>query len=199
MASQSRGRPGWLHVGALEDRVRRAWDPGAFPPAETLLAIMTLSAVPRVLGDRLADHLHGGIIVGPGSVPDLPGFEHLRGTSLPVQQGWWDRSAGVYDPARRAIGVGSVPSPSAGVAAHELGHALDDMDGMPSQSPFWMGLHARSARWLAPPYRETVTELYAEAFACVLVRRARRLIQLFDDEHTARLAYTWFASRYGIG
>ncbi|MFI6743233.1 hypothetical protein ACIBI9_61020 [Nonomuraea sp. NPDC050451] len=199
MASQSRGRPGWLHVGALEERVHRAWDPGTFPPAETLLAIMTLSAVPRALGARLAAHLDGGIVVGPGAVPDLPGFEHLRGIPLPVQQGGWERSAGVYDPTRRRIGVGSVPSPSVSVAGHEVGHAADDMDGMPSHAPFWTALHAASAERLAPPYREAVTELYAEAFACVLVRRARRLIQLFGDEHAAQQAYTWFAGRYGLG
>ncbi|MEV4573787.1 hypothetical protein AB0K16_11030 [Nonomuraea jabiensis] len=199
MASQSRGRPGWLHVGALEDRVHRAWGPGTFPPAETLLAIMTLSAVPRALGTRLAAHLNGGIVVGPGAVPDLPGFEHLRGIPLPVQQGGWERSAGVYDPRRRMIGVGSVPSPSASVAGHELGHAADDMDGMPSRTAFWTALHAASADRLAPPYRAAVTELYAEAFACVLVRRARRLIQLFGDEQAAQQAYAWFAGRYGIG
>ncbi|MEV1175473.1 hypothetical protein [Nonomuraea sp. NPDC049784] len=160
---------------------------------------MTLSAVPHALGTRLAAHLHGGIIVGPGAVPDLSGFEHLRGIPLPVQQGGWERSAGVYDPTRRAIGVGSVPSPSVSVAGHELGHATDDMDHMPSQGPFWTSLHAMSAERLAPLYRETVTELFAEAFACVLIRRARRLIQLFGDEHAAQQAYTWFAGRYGIG
>ncbi|MEV1005060.1 hypothetical protein [Nonomuraea sp. NPDC050202] len=160
---------------------------------------MTLAAVPRALGTRLATHLDGGIVVGPGAVPDLPGFEQLRGVPLPVQQGGWERSAGVYDPTRRAIGVGSVPSPSVSVAGHELGHATDDLDGMPSQGPFWTALHAASAGRLAPPYRDMVTELYAEAFACVLVRRARRLINLLADEHTAQQAYTWLAERYGIG
>ncbi|MEV5503552.1 hypothetical protein AB0M50_49925, partial [Nonomuraea fuscirosea] len=42
-------------------------------------------------------------------------------------------------------------------------------------------------------------ELFAEAFACVLTRRARRLIGLFGDEHAAQQAYTWLAGRYGIG
>ncbi|MFB4278395.1 MULTISPECIES: hypothetical protein [unclassified Nonomuraea] len=160
---------------------------------------MTLSAVPRALGTRLAAHLDGGIVVGPGAVPDLPGFERLRGVPLPAQQGGWERSAGVYDPTWRAIGVGSVPSPSASVAGHELGHATDDMDGMPSQGPFWTALHASCAERLDPPYRAMVTELYAEAFACVLVRRARRLIHLFADEHAAQQAYTWFTGQYGIG
>ncbi|MED7931690.1 hypothetical protein SMD20_46245 [Nonomuraea sp. LP-02] len=199
VASQSRGRPGWLHVGALEDRLTRAWEAGAFPPAEVLLAIMTLSAVPRALGTRLAAHLDGGIVVGPGAVPDLPGFEALRGVPLPVQQGDWERSAGVYDPVRRRVGVGSVPSPSVSVAGHELGHATDHLDGMPSRGAFWSRLHALRAPHLAPPYRQDAAELYAEAFACVLVRRARRLIDLFGDEDAARHAYLWFSGRYGIG
>ncbi|MEW9552648.1 hypothetical protein [Nonomuraea sp. NPDC050783] len=200
MSSQSRGRPGWLHVGALEHRLHRAWDPGTFPPAEILLSIMTLSAIPRALGTRLAAHLAGGIVVGPGAVPDLPGFEELRGVPLPLQQGAWERSAGVYDPNRRRIGVGSVPSPSVSVAGHEIGHATDHLDAMPSRGPFWRRLHAAHAPGLAPPYRHDPGELFAEAFACTLVRRARRLIRLFGgDEHAAQQAYTWLAGRYQIG
>ncbi|MEV4113395.1 hypothetical protein [Nonomuraea sp. NPDC049695] len=200
MASHSRGRPGWLHVGALEERVHRVWDARTFPPAESLLAIMTLAAVPQALGRRLAAHLDGGIIVGPGSVPDLPGFEGLRGVPLPVQQGGWERSAGVYDPSRRTIGIGSVPSPSVSVAGHELGHATDHLDDLPSDGPFWTALHAANAQRLAPPFRQMRKELYAEAFACVLVRRARRLIQLFGgDEQAARETYLWLSGRYGIG
>jgi hypothetical protein len=163
------------------------------------LAIMTLSAVPRALGARLAAHLEGGVVVGPGAVPDLPGFETLRGVELPVQQGGWERSAGIYDPNQRRIGVGSVPSPSVSVAGHELGHAADHMEGLQSRGEFWSRLHSSRAPHLAPPYGQDVAELYAEAFACVLIRRARRLIQLFGDEDAARHAYLWFSGRYGIG
>ncbi|NBE98078.1 hypothetical protein FE391_41020 [Nonomuraea sp. KC401] len=199
MAGQSRGRPGWLHVGALERRLTRAWQPGTFPPAESLLAVMTLSAVPRALGVRLAAHLDGGIVVGPGAVPDLPGFEALRGVALPFQQGRWERSAGVYDPGRRRVGVGSVPSPSVSVAGHELGHATDHLEGLPSRGAFWAHLHASRAPQLPPPFREDPAELYAEAFACVLTGRARRLIRLFGDEHAAQRAYLWISGRYGLG
>ncbi|WP_219507948.1 hypothetical protein [Nonomuraea ceibae] len=187
-------------MGALEERLHRAWDAGTFPPAEVLLTIMTLSAVPRALGTRLAAHLEGGIVVGPGAVPDLLGFEAMRGIQLPLQQGSWERSAGVYDPARRMIGVGSVPSPSVSVAGHELGHATDHLEGLPSRSAFWAGIHAQNALRLAPPYRQDVAELFAETFACVLIRRARRLIQLYgNDERPAQQAYIWMAGRYGIG
>ncbi|MFC4011207.1 hypothetical protein ACFOY2_28550 [Nonomuraea purpurea] len=199
MASQSRGRPGWLHVGALEPRLTRAWDPFAFPPAETLLAIMTLAAVPPMLGRRLAAHLSGGVVIGPGAVPDLPGFEPLRGIRLPVQEGSWERSAGVYDPVRRRIGVGSVPSPSVSVCGHELAHAVDHLDDKPSHSEFWIVLHALRAPYLPPPYRQDVAELFAECFACVLTRRASPLIRLLGDERVAQRAYTWLAGRYGIG
>lgn len=200
MASHSRGRPGWLHVGPLEERLTRAWDPGTFPPAEALLSIMTLAAVPNALARQLAAHLTGGIVIGPGSVPDLPGFGSLRDIPLPVQEGSWERSAGIYDPERRRIGVGSVPSPSVSVCGHELAHAVDHMDGLPSRSEFWIILHALRAPHLAPPYRQDVTELFAESFACVLTRRARQLIRLLgDDEHAARQVYQWLAQRYGLG
>ncbi|MEV4066121.1 hypothetical protein [Nonomuraea dietziae] len=134
---------------------------------------MTLATVPRALASRLAAHLTDGITVGPGAVPDLPGYEGLRNLSLPVQEGTWERSAGVYDPARRRIGVGSVPSASVSVAAHELAHALDDLEARPSHSTFWITLHALRAADLAPPFQQDVSELFAEAFACVLTRRAR--------------------------
>ncbi|MFD9950068.1 hypothetical protein ACFWYW_56100 [Nonomuraea sp. NPDC059023] len=199
MADHSRGRPGWLHVGPLEGRLTRAWEPGVFPPAESLLAIMTIAAVPRRLATQLAAHLSGGIVVGPGAVPDLPGFTYLREVELPLQAGTWEVSAGVYDPARRAIGVGSVPSPSVSVAAHELGHAVDDMDDRASQETFWLALHARRAAHLAPPYRQDVAELFAECFACLLTRRARRLIQLLGEESAAQQVYAWLSGRYGIG
>ncbi|MER7499471.1 hypothetical protein AB0L05_16320 [Nonomuraea pusilla] len=194
----SRGRPGWLHVGALEIRLTRAWRPGTFPPSESLLAVMTLAAVPRPLGARLAGHLSGGLVVGPGAVPDLPGFEKLREVPLPLQEGTWERSAGVYDPALRRIGVGSVPSPSASVCGHELGHAVDDLDGRPSASRWWLLLHASCRRHLAPPYRQEVAELFAESFACVLTRRAGRLIRLLGDEHAAQQVYQWMATTYGM-
>src|SRR5690606_12360361 len=69
---RSRGWPGWLHVWVLEHRLTRMWEPGTLPPPESLVAVMTLAAVPRALGARLAEHLDGGLVVGPGSVPDLP-------------------------------------------------------------------------------------------------------------------------------
>ncbi|WP_327092544.1 hypothetical protein OIE66_18480 [Nonomuraea sp. NBC_01738] len=200
MADQSRGRPGWLHVGPLEERLTRAWPTGTFPSAENLLAIMTIAAIPRALATQLAGHLAGGIIIGPGAVPDLPGFEHLRSIPLPLQAGEWDRSAGVYDPQTRRIGIGSVPTPSVSVAAHEVAHALDHAQGAPSRSPFWVTLHAQLASRLAPPYRHDVGELFAESFAAALTKRARRLIQLMgDDEPSAQQVYTWLAGRYGIG
>ncbi|WP_156325855.1 hypothetical protein [Nonomuraea sp. SBT364] len=196
---RSRGRPGWLHVGVLEHRLTRLWAPGAFPPAESLLAVMTLAAVPRRLAGRLAEHLSGGLVVGPGAVPDLPDFEKLRALPLPQQEGTWERSAGVYDPALRRIAVGSVPSPSVNVCGHELGHALDDSDGRPSAEPWWIVLHALRRAHLAPPYQQDVTELFAESFACVLTRRTSRLIHLLGDERAARQVYAWMSDRYGIG
>lgn len=176
----------------------RAWDAGTFPPTECLLAVMTLAAVPKALARCLADHLSGGIVVGVGSVPDLPGFERLRKQPLPLQQDSWERSAGVYDPAARGIGVGSVPSPSVSVCGHELGHAVDDLDGRPSQGEWWRVLHTLRAGRLAEPYQADTAELFAESFACVLTRRAARLIRLLGDEAAAEQVYRWMAGRYGL-
>ncbi|NRQ40247.1 hypothetical protein HII36_51765 [Nonomuraea sp. NN258] len=188
-----------MHVGPLEPRLVRAWDPTAFPPPQTLLSIMTVSAVPHPLAMRLAAHLSGGILIGAGSVPDLAGFEHLRDVPLPLQPGSWTRSAGVYDPALRRIGVGSVGSPSVSVVGHELGHAVDHMDGGQSRTSAWHELHLAVRDDLAPPYRNDVAELFAEAFAAVLTRHMRRLIHLFTDEQPALQAYRWLNRRYGIG
>ncbi|MFI7049020.1 hypothetical protein [Streptosporangium sandarakinum] len=199
MADRSRGRPGWLHVGPLESRLIRHWNPDTFPPAETLLAVLTLSALPQALAARLAAHLSGGIVIGPGAVPDLPGFEGLRGVPLPVQAGSWERTAGVYDPLRRRVGIGSASSPSISVCGHELGHAVDHMENRPSQAQWWSGLHARRCVHLPPPYRQDVGELFAESFACVLTRRVSRLIALIGDEPEAEGIYHWMAGRYGIG
>ncbi|WP_377237691.1 hypothetical protein [Planobispora takensis] len=199
VADHSTGRPGWLHVGPLEPRLRRHWDPGTFPPAETLLAVLTLSALPRALSVRLAVHLSGGVVIGPGAVPDLPGFGWLRGVPLPVQAGAWERSSGVYDPRRRRIGVGSAPSPSVSVCGHELGHAVDHMEDRPSGSEWWSRLHSRRGPYLHPPYRQDAGELFAESFACVLTRRVTRLIGLVEDEAAAEEIYHWMAGRYGIG
>lgn len=199
MAGHGRGRPGWLHVGPLEERLTRGWDPGVFPDAGLLLGVMTLAAVPRGLAVRLAAHLSGGICLGPGAVPDLRGFESLRDVRLPVQDGGWDRSPGVYDPVARRIGVGTVPSPSVSVCGHELGHACDHMDGFPSRAQLWAGLHRQCADHLASPYREDAGELFAECFACVLTRRVTRLIRLLGDEARAEGVYHWLSGRYGIG
>jgi hypothetical protein len=199
VADHGRGRPGWLHTGPLEERLTRAWLPGTFPPAETLLAIMTVAAVPRHLATRLGTHLTGGIVIGPGAVPDLPGFEYLRAVPLPLQAGTWERSAGVYDPERRRIGVGSVASPSVSVTGHELGHAVDHMDGVLSRSEYWLHVHTRCRPYLAPPYRHDPGELLVESFACVLARNALRLIRLVGDRSIAHEVYVWLASRYGIG
>ncbi|MGW4641632.1 hypothetical protein ACWEN6_24130 [Sphaerisporangium sp. NPDC004334] len=199
MAGRSRGRPGWLHVGPLENRLTRAWASDTFPPAEALLAVMTLAAVPQALATRLAVHLTGGIVIGVGSVPDLSGFEALRQVSLPVQEGLWERSAGVYDPDRRRIGVGTVPSPSVSVTGHELGHATDHMDGLPSRTRFWLDLHRERRAELSRPYRDDVGELFAECFACVLTRRVSRLIALLGDELAAEQVYRWLSRSYEIG
>lgn len=176
------------------------WEPGTFPPPQSLVAIMTLAAVPRALGARLADHLSGGLVVGPGAVPDLPHFEKLRAIPLPQQEGTWERSAGVYDPVLRRIAVGSVPSPSVNVCGHELGHAIDHSDGRPSAGHWWEAVHAPRRARLAAPYRQDVSELFAESFACVLTRRTTRLIMLLGgDEHAARQVYHWMSDHYGIG
>ncbi|GAB3160924.1 hypothetical protein AB0C14_27230 [Microbispora hainanensis] len=189
-----------MHVGPLEERLTRGWSPDTFPDAELLLAVMTLAAVPHALAVRLAAHLTGGICLGYGSVPDLPGFESLRSLSLPVQDASWDLTPGVYDPNARRIGIGTVPSTSVSVCGHELGHSCDHMDGYPSRGEFWQHLQDSCRDRLMRPYREDAGELFAEAFACTLIRKVTRLIRLFGgDEASAERAYHWLSGRYGIG
>lgn len=62
-----------------------------------------------------------------------------------------------------------------------------------------LGRPARTHDHLRSPYRDDVTKLFAEAFACVLTRRVTRLIHLITEEKDAEQAYHWLAGSYNIG
>ena len=51
----------------------------------------------------------------------------LKGVPLPSGRATWDACAGAY--GDRKIIVGTRPSPTPDVMCHEVGHALDDIDG----------------------------------------------------------------------
>ena len=98
----------------------------AEPPPEAVSAINRLAELPQLIKDRLAAGLDA-IHVGGGGVPDLDDMGRLKGVPLPSGRATWDACAGAY--GEQKIIVGSRPSPTPDVMCHEIGHALDDIDG----------------------------------------------------------------------
>ena len=128
VARGNRTAAGWRDCGSLEQVLHREWARTAEPPAEAVNAINRLADLPRLIKDRLAAGLDA-IHVGGGGVPDLDDMGRLKGVPLPSGRATWDACAGAY--GDRKIVVGSRPSPTPDVMCHEVGHALDDIDGEP--------------------------------------------------------------------
>ena len=100
--------------------------PARSPPPESVTAITRLADLPQLVKEKLAAGLDA-IHVGSGGVPDLDHMARLKGVPLPSGRATWDACAGAY--GDRKIIVGTRPSPTPDVMCHEVGHALDDMDG----------------------------------------------------------------------
>ena len=66
-----------------------------------------------------------------GAFPTSTTWARLSGVPLPSGRATWDACAGAY--GERKIIVGSRPSPTPDVMCHEIGHALDDLDGADEQ------------------------------------------------------------------
>ncbi|MGE5137731.1 MAG: hypothetical protein ACM32E_33145 [Gemmatimonadota bacterium] len=217
-AGASAGRLPWYEVaharrlaagqrdcGALERILSREWAPGEIPPPEVVRAIDRLAALPADVQERLADGLDA-IHVGPGGVPDLDHMARLRGVPLPSGRATWDSCAGAY--GDRKIIVGSRPSSAPDVMCHEVGHALDDIDGpgdeWQSDSAEFRLLYDRCLPLLVSDFHKQDgalgrREFFADAFAAIASRQRPALVDMLGGQtRTALDVMLFFNVRYGI-
>jgi hypothetical protein len=203
----ARVRPdGRRHCGALEPVLYRQWDAEKGPPPpDVVRAIESLAALPEPLKEKLADGVDG-IYVGPGGVPDLDDMAHLKDRPLPSGKATWDICAGAY--GDRKIIVGDRPSPTPDVMMHEVGHALDDIDGpgpeWQSDSPEFRALYEQCLPHLASDFHLQPGDLgrrefFADAFAAIGARQRPALVDMLGgDTRTALNVMLFFNRRYGM-
>src|SRR5215470_18057061 len=117
---------GHRDCGPLEKVLHRDWAEGTLPSPDVARAIDRLAELPLSVSERLADGVDA-IYVGPGGVPDLDEMSRLHGVPLPSGRATWDACAGAYGEGK--VIIGTRPSAAPDVVCHEIGHALDDMDG----------------------------------------------------------------------
>lgn len=204
-------RDGRRHCGVVEDVLYRQWpaDGGPVPP-EVVRAVDSLADLPEPLKEKLAEGLDG-IYVGAGGVPDLDDMGYLRGEPLPSGKATWDICAGAY--GDRTIVVGDRPSPTPDVMLHEIGHALDDIDGTmtadgarqwQSDSPEFRALYAQCRAHLTSDFHVQGEDLgrhefFADAFAAIASRQRPALVDMLGgDTRTALNVMLYFDRKYGI-
>lgn len=202
-----RSADGRRHCGVLERILHRQWDAADGPPTpEVIQAVESLAELPDRLKDRLAAGLDG-VYVGPGGVPELDDMEHLRGRPLPGGRATWDICAGAY--GDRKIVVGDRPSPTPDVMMHEVGHALDDIDGgeagrWRSDSAEFRALYDRCMPHLAGEFHRQPNDLgrrefFADAFAAIGARQRPALVDMLGGNIRMALdVMLFFNRRYGI-
>jgi hypothetical protein len=203
IAENNRTVAGWRDCGSLEAVLQREWT--AEPPAEAVTAIDRLASLPRLIKDRLAVGLDA-IHVGGGGVPDLDDMGRLHGVPLPSGRATWDACAGAY--GERKIVVGSRPSPTPDVMCHEVGHALDDIDGLGGQwqsdSDEFCALYAQCQPHLVSNLHAQRgilgrREFFADAFAAIASRQRPALVDMLGGDTRAALnVMLYFNMRYGI-
>jgi len=197
---------GRRHCGALEHVIFRQWDARQGPPTpEVIRAVESLAALPDALKEILGRELDG-IYIGPGGVPDLDDMGHLKGVELPSGRATWDICAGAY--GDRKIVVGDRPSPTPDVMMHEVGHALDDVDGPPgtwqSDTPEFVALYAQCLPHLVGDFHKQPSslgrrEFFADAFAAIAARQRPALVDMLGgDTRTALNVMLYFNRRYGM-
>ncbi len=197
---------GRRHCGPLEGILCRQWDVrDGPPPPEVIGAIDSLASLPQRLKEKLAAGLEG-IYVGPGGVPQLDDMGHLRDRPLPSGRATWDICAGAY--GDRKIVVGDRPSPTPDVMLHEVGHALDDIDGddgeWTSDSPAFRRLYEECRPHLASDFHRQPDalgrrEFFADAFAAISSRQRPALVDMLGGNiRTALEVMLFFNRRYGI-
>jgi hypothetical protein len=205
VAQSNRTAAGRRHCGRLEEILRRDWAEDAAPSVEVVRAIDRLAELPQIIKDKLVASLDG-IYVGEGGVPDLDDMSRLSGVPLPSGRATWDACAGAY--GERKIIVGSRPSPSPDVMCHEVGHALDDIDGSAEQwqsdSDDFLALYAQCSPHLVSDFHRQSgvlgrREFFADSFAAIASRQRPALVDMLGGDTRAALnVMLYFNVRYGI-
>ena len=203
VAGANRTAPGMRDCGVLERVLHREWTDAA--PPEAVIAIGRLADLPRLIKDRLVAGLDA-IHVGGGGVPDLDDMGRLSGVPLPSGRATWDACAGAY--GERKIVVGSRPSPTPDVMCHEIGHALDDIDGPPGQwqsdSDAFCSLYDQCLPYMVSNLHRQRgilgrREFFADAFAAIASRQRPALVDMLGGDTRAALnVMLYFNMRYGI-
>jgi hypothetical protein len=205
VAHARRAAEGRRDCGELEHLLQREWQEGAVPPPENVRAIDRLAELPSQIKQILAAGLDA-IFVGPGGVPDLDDMARLRGVPLPSGRATWDACAGAY--GERKIIVGSRRSAAPDVMCHEIGHALDDIDGSgemwQSDSDEFRRLYDRCLPRLVSYFHRQEgaigrREFFADAFAAIASRQRPALVDMLGgDTRIALDVMLYFNVRYGI-
>jgi hypothetical protein len=205
VAHARRAAEGRRDCGELEHIVCREWSEGAVPPPEAVRAIDRLAELPSKIKRILAAGLDA-IFIGPGGVPDLDDMSRLHGVPLPSGRATWDACAGAY--GERKIIVGSRRSAAPDVMCHEVGHALDDLDGSggrwQSDSDEFRRLYGRCLPRLVSYFHRQEgaigrREFFADAFAAIASRQRLALVDMLGgDTRIALDVMLYFNVRYGI-
>jgi hypothetical protein len=197
---------GLRNCGVLEGVLHRQWDAAEGPPPpEVVRAVDSLAALPDTLKEKLAGGLEG-VYVGPGGVPQLDDMGHLRDRPLPSGRATWDICAGAYGDGK--IVVGDRPSPTPDVMMHEVGHALDDIDGgdegWRSDGAAFRALYEQCRPFLASEFHKQPDtlgrrEFFADAFAAISARQRPALVDMLAGNIRVALdVMLFFNRRYGI-
>ena len=205
IAQSNRTAVGRRHCGHIEKLVHREWADDVTPPPEVVRAIDRLADLPQLIKARLAAGLDA-IYVGIGGVPNLDDMGRLKGVPLPSGRATWDACAGAY--GERKIIVGSRPSPSPDVMCHEIGHALDDIDGSGEQwqsdSEAFHSLYDQCLPHMVSAFHRQPgllgrREFFADAFAAIASRQRPALVEMLGgDTRSALNVMLYFNVRYGI-
>jgi hypothetical protein len=205
VAQSNRTAAGRRHCGRLEEVVCREWAEDVVPPPEVVRAVDRLAELPQLIKEKLAAGLDA-IYVGAGGVPDLDDMSRLSGVPLPTGRATWDACAGAY--GERKVIVGSRPSPSPDVMCHEIGHALDDIDGSDGQwqsdSAEFRALYDQCAPHVVSDFHRQRgilgrREFFADAFAAIASRQRPALVDMLGGDTRAALnVMLYFNVRYGI-
>jgi hypothetical protein len=205
VAHARRAAEGHRDCGELELVLRREWDEDTVPPPEAVRAIDRLAELPALVKESLVAGLDA-IFVGGGGVPDLDDMGRLHGVPLPSGRATWDACAGAY--GDRKIVVGSRPSAAPDVMCHEVGHALDDIDGSggrwQSDSEEFRALYGRCQPRLVSDFHRQEgalgrREFFADAFSAIASRQRPALVDMLGgDTRIALDVMLYFNVRYGI-